>query len=127
VDGIVVGFVAILAFALAVATGVAIARGPSLDAIGDTLDDAERAAAGMPGATAGPHLDARMRLDALLIGLGPALIVLGVVWGAPVVRPSVRRARGPNAWTQWSVSIVLVLIGLVVLIAVVVILPALIL
>jgi hypothetical protein len=68
-----------------------------------------------------------MRFDALLVGLGPALIVLGVVWGAPVLRPSDRRARGPNAWTQWSVSIVLVLIGLVVLIAVVVILPALIL
>jgi two-component system, OmpR family, phosphate regulon sensor histidine kinase PhoR len=54
VDGVVVGFVAILAVALAVAMGVAIARGRSLDAIADTLDDAERASAGVPGATAGP-------------------------------------------------------------------------
>jgi hypothetical protein len=68
-----------------------------------------------------------MRPDTFLIGLGPALIVLGVVWGAPVLRPSARRTRGPNAWTQWLLSVVLVLIGVAVLIAVVVILPVLIL
>ncbi|HEX8025526.1 MAG TPA: ATP-binding protein [Candidatus Limnocylindrales bacterium] len=41
-DGIVIAFVAVLVVALAAATGVAVARGRALGAIGDALDDAER-------------------------------------------------------------------------------------
>jgi len=44
VDGIVIAFVALLAIAVAVATSIAIARGRQLDAVGDVLDDADRAA-----------------------------------------------------------------------------------
>jgi two-component system phosphate regulon sensor histidine kinase PhoR len=44
VDGIVIAFVAVLAIAVAVATSIAIARGRQLDAVGDVLDDADRAA-----------------------------------------------------------------------------------
>ena len=53
-DGVVVGFVAILAVAFAVAAGVAIARGRALDAIDATLRDAERASKQSGPRPAGP-------------------------------------------------------------------------
>jgi len=57
VDGIVIAFVAVLAIAVAAATSIAIARGRQLDAVGDVLDDADRAArrtGNVADASAGP-------------------------------------------------------------------------
>jgi len=83
-DGIVVAFVALLVVCVAVATGIAIARGRQLEAISGVLRDADRAAAAS-GRQAGPAGEEpsdgvarlRRRTEAAELGLEQRLRDLG--------------------------------------------------
>jgi two-component system phosphate regulon sensor histidine kinase PhoR len=86
VDGVVIAFVALLVVALAIAAGVAVARGRTLEAIRDTLADAERRAAAASDADGkGPATEEvadrvgrlRRRAEAAELGLQQRLRDLG--------------------------------------------------
>jgi two-component system phosphate regulon sensor histidine kinase PhoR len=70
VDAIVIAFVAILAVAFAIATGVAVARGRTLDGVDQTLRDAERGAPGPAGEELADRVGRlRRRAEAAELGL----------------------------------------------------------